>query len=248
MVPEERITPTQMKKSDIRQWLTDNNIHWEQHWLKPRLAETMEQHTDLTPLVQKEAQKKGHRLLILPAHHPELNPTEIVWAIVKNNCAKKLRNGISFKDVLRHLRDALDNEISEGTARKLYRHVREKEEKFWKFDTELDSIDEPVRFLQTKSNCYSYSRTYAGKFSAGFVQRYIFEPSMLSIAIVEKIKSLTCCGSRPASINQICCECIEHNILTTQLAEQVLYHFSLYRTKNGDTLILLKAAAPAKII
>jgi len=144
MVPEERLTPAQMKKSDIRQWFTDNKIHWEQHWLKPRLTETMEQYIDRTPPVQKEAQKKGYRLLILPVHHPGLNPIEPVRAIVKNNCAKKLRNGISFKDVPEHLQDAFDNEISEETARKLYRHVREKEESFWKYDIDLDITDESV--------------------------------------------------------------------------------------------------------
>ena len=147
MVPEERLILAQMKKTEIQQWLTNNKIHWEEHWLKPKLLKTIEHSIDRTPLVQKEAQRNGHKLLILPVHHPELNPIEIVWAIVKNKCAKKLRNGISFKDVLKHLQDAFDNEVSELTAQKLYRHVREKEEKYWKFDIELDFIDEPVCFL-----------------------------------------------------------------------------------------------------
>lgn len=64
---------------------------------------------------------------------PQLNPIEIVWAILKKNCSKKLRKGISFKDVLKHLQDAFDNEVSKQTAEKLYRHVSKKEEKFWKY-------------------------------------------------------------------------------------------------------------------
>ena len=144
MVPEERLTLTQMKKADIRQWLTKHKIHWEEHWLKPKLMETIEQCIDRTPLVQKEAQRKGYKLLILPVHHPEFNPIELVWAIVKNKCAKKLRNGISFKDVLKHLQDGFNNEVSKDTAKKLYKHVREKEEQLWKFDIESDFIDELV--------------------------------------------------------------------------------------------------------
>lgn len=107
MVPEERIVPTQMKKIEIQRWLTEKNIFWEEHWLKPKLLDVIEQNIDKTPLVQKEAQKRGHQLLILPVHHPELNPIELIWALVKNNCGKKLRNGMSFKDVLANLKSEL---------------------------------------------------------------------------------------------------------------------------------------------
>jgi hypothetical protein len=61
-----------------------------------------------------------------------------------NKCAKQLRNGISFKDVLKHLQDGFNNEVSKDTAKKLYKHVREKEEQLWKFDIESDFIDELV--------------------------------------------------------------------------------------------------------
>ena len=43
MVPEERLTLTQMKRAEIQQWLTNNKIYWEEHWLKPKLLETIEQ-------------------------------------------------------------------------------------------------------------------------------------------------------------------------------------------------------------
>ena len=105
MVPEERIIPTQMRKLEIQEWLTEQNIFWEEHWLKPKLIDALEQRIDRTPLVQKEAQKYGHQLLILPVHHPELNPIELIWALVKNKCTKKLRNGMSFKDILANLKE-----------------------------------------------------------------------------------------------------------------------------------------------
>jgi len=41
---------------------------------------------------------------------------------------------------------------------------------------------------------------------------------------------------------------VSFNVLSKQTQAEKQSCFSLYRTKNGDTLILLKAAAPAKII
>lgn len=141
MVPEERLIPAQMKKSDIQNWLTEHQIFWEEHWLKPKLQETLEQSTDRTPMVQKDAQQKGFQLLILPVHHPELNPIELVWAIVKNECAKKLRNGMSFKDVLLQLQESFDN-FPAQTCENLYKHILEKENEFWKIDLEFDQLEE----------------------------------------------------------------------------------------------------------
>lgn len=141
MIPEERVIPSQMRKGEIQNWLTSHSIYWDTDWLKPKLKDKMINNMDLTPVVQKEAKKRGHRLLVLPVHHPELNPIELVWAIVKNKCAKKLRNGMSFKDVLRNLQDEFDH-FPQETCENLYRHVEEKEEEFWYLDLKLDKIDE----------------------------------------------------------------------------------------------------------
>lgn len=141
MVPEERIIPTQMKKVEIQEWLTENNIFWEDHWLKPKLIDALEQSIDRTPLVQKEAQKYGHQLLILPVHHPELNPIELIWALVKNNCAKRLRNGMSFKDILANLKEEFEN-ISKENCQNVYDHVQKQEDEYWKIDLEFDKTNE----------------------------------------------------------------------------------------------------------
>ncbi len=74
LVPEEQIIPLSMRKAELQNWLTQKEIPWEDHWLKP---------------------------------HPELNPIETLWAIVKNECGKLLRQGIQFKQVRAHLETAL---------------------------------------------------------------------------------------------------------------------------------------------
>ena len=141
LVAEERIVPTLMRKSEIQNWLTENNIIWEDHWLKRKLIDTLEQNIDRTPLVQKEANKNGHQVLILPVHHPELNPIELIWALVKNKCAKKLRNGMSFKDVLANLKEEF-KKITKENCQNVYNHVKKKENEFWEIDLKLDDTDE----------------------------------------------------------------------------------------------------------
>ena len=68
------------------------------------------------------AEKRGHKVLILPVHHPELNPIELVWAIVKNECGRLLRNGIKFMEVRDHLESAFSN-ISPDICGGLYKKI-----------------------------------------------------------------------------------------------------------------------------
>jgi transposase len=83
---------------------------------------------------------KGYKVLFLPVHHPELNPIEYVWAIVKNECGRLLRSGVKFKDVKENLKKAFEK-ISPETCRKLYEKVIIKEEEYWNLDEQLDCIE-----------------------------------------------------------------------------------------------------------
>ena len=141
MVPEERLLPNQMRKAAIQTWLTNHQLEWEDHWLKAKLIDLMNQHIDHTPLVIKAAQAAGHEVLFLPVHHPELSPIELVWALGKNTCAKQLRDGVSFQDVRHHLEEAFA-ELSEETCVKLYTHIQRQEEDYWRLDLELDVLDD----------------------------------------------------------------------------------------------------------
>lgn len=137
LVPEEPLMPSAMRKTELQQWLSSHGLAWESHWLRPRLPQELEQHIDKTPLITKLAARHGPQVLILPVHHPELNPIELVWAIVKNECARLLRTGTQFKEVRLHL-EAAFTKLSSDTCRKLYETVRQTEATYWKLDEELD--------------------------------------------------------------------------------------------------------------
>jgi len=141
LVPEEQIIPAAMKKIELQTWLTQKQVPWEEHWLKPQLIEQVDASIDKTPIVQKLAEQKGHKILLLPVHHPELNPIETIWAIVKNECGKLLRQGIKFKEVRQHLEIAFSHITSE-TCQGLYDKIQTKEDEYWLADVELDSIEE----------------------------------------------------------------------------------------------------------
>ena len=126
-----------MRKLEIQEWLTEHHIFWEEHWLKSKLIDVLEQSIFRPPMVQKEAQKYGHQLLVLPVHHPELNPIELTWALVKNQCAKKRRNGMSFKEVLANRLEEFENvseENGQNVYKNVYKHVIKQEDEFWKID------------------------------------------------------------------------------------------------------------------
>jgi len=73
--------------------------------------------------------------------HPELNPIELVWGIVKNECARQMKKGLSFKKVREHLEKAL-SDVSPELCVKLYEHVKKEEAAFWQTDIELEALEE----------------------------------------------------------------------------------------------------------
>ena len=137
LIPEEHILPSTMRKAELQEWLSHKNLRWEPHWLRPKLQEEVENHLDKTPLIQKIGEEHGHKVLFLPVHHPELNPIELIWAIVKNECGRLLRKGIKFGEVREHLEESFAK-ITAETCRKVYEKIRQKEEEYWTLDMELD--------------------------------------------------------------------------------------------------------------
>ena len=107
-------------------------------------------HLDKTPIVEKMAVAQGHRVLVLPVHHPELNPIELVWAIIKNECGRLLRQGIKFSEVRDHLEQALEK-ITATTCGKLYDNILQQEQVYWDADVAIDNMDDDTMFDDEQS-------------------------------------------------------------------------------------------------
>jgi transposase len=137
-VCRDAVVPSQMKKGDLQQWLTERGISWEEQWLRARLMQEVDKYRDKKPMVEILAEEQGHKVLFLPVHHPELNPIELVWATVKHYCGTIFSNSTSFKEQRQHLEESFGRDITPEYCAKVYEHVRHIEERYWNTDLIID--------------------------------------------------------------------------------------------------------------
>lgn len=73
------------RKAEMMKWLEARNINYHSSLTKPELYELIKKHKTETPLkLDMLMASHQHSVLRLPPYHPELNPIEKIWAIVKN--------------------------------------------------------------------------------------------------------------------------------------------------------------------
>ena len=95
---------TKWKKADICKWLSDNNISVDPKMLKPELLlraknAKVPKHYATVDI----AQARGHKIIWTPPYHPELQPIETIWAIVKNAIAElNITSMVDLKKALEH--------------------------------------------------------------------------------------------------------------------------------------------------
>lgn len=124
------------KKSKILSWLENNNIPLKEDCLKVEMIEILNRLAPSPSFVIDEiAAEYGHEILRTPPYHPELQPIETCWAVVKN----KIARGCDFTmaNLVVQLEDAF-NSVTAKTCSGLIRKVRKVEDKFWEEDTMLD--------------------------------------------------------------------------------------------------------------
>jgi DDE superfamily endonuclease len=124
------------KKEEIRAWFSKNRIPVREDCLKAALVAMLEKVAPApTYALEELAHEQGHEILRTPPSHPELQPIETCWAVVKNQIARK------SKGTMAHLLEQLDdafNSVTEETCTGLIKKVREVEDKYWREDAQLD--------------------------------------------------------------------------------------------------------------
>lgn len=127
---------SQSSKEELRNWLTRNGYPWGNDMLKPELLELCK-HSAPMPEYRLDllARQHGHEILRTPPYHPELQPIEICWAVVKNYMA----DNCDF--TMRGLRTKLPEafaKVNENTCDAIMKDVFKQEEKYWREDEKLD--------------------------------------------------------------------------------------------------------------
>jgi len=126
-------------KSELEEWLKENyplEYKEEDKLLKPELYIKCR---ELSPkpkyMIDMIAEKFGHSIVRTPQYHPELQPIEICWGIIKNYCARKC--DYTMESLKKFLENSF-NEVTPATTKKILKEMRSEENQYWK----EDQIDE----------------------------------------------------------------------------------------------------------
>jgi hypothetical protein len=124
------------KKDAIHAWFIKNRIPVREDCLKAEWVEILEKVAPApTYALDERASEQGHEILRTPPYHPELQPIETCWAVVKNQIARKSK--FTMAHLLEQLDDAFDS-VTEETCTGLIKKVREVEDKYWREEAQLD--------------------------------------------------------------------------------------------------------------
>lgn len=138
---EETFPQADSKKADLQQWLVERNIPFEEWLLKPALYELCRQHAPAPKYVIDDlAATFGCEILRTPQYHPELQPIENVWGIVKSDIASTQTGQYTMASLQERLVPAFEKVTPEGCQR-IFAHIRKEEERYWKVDEKLDEMN-----------------------------------------------------------------------------------------------------------
>ena len=85
--------------------------------------------------VDEMARRDGHEILRTPPYHPELQPIELCWGIVKSHITR------TCDFTLSNLRLQLEEgctKVDGSTCVKVIRKIKEREDQFWNEDMNFD--------------------------------------------------------------------------------------------------------------
>jgi len=141
-------------KSELQKWLKSNHApEYNDDMLKPELYQKCK---SLCPkpkyILDVIAEDQGHTIIRTPPYHPELQPIEICWGVVKNYCAKKCDYTLEKLNI--HLDDGF-KQVTSVTLKKIIKKVKSEEDRYWKEDEIADKaaelLEEEIHFEDDES-------------------------------------------------------------------------------------------------
>ena len=126
------------RKAELQKWLTRNGYPWRDDMLKAELQSLCERFAPAPEYeLDRIAEKHGMSILRTPPYHPELQPIETCWAVVKNHMA---RNCDFTMAGLRSSLPKAFGKVTAKTCKDIISKVIKQEEKYWMEDEALDKI------------------------------------------------------------------------------------------------------------
>lgn len=135
---EDSVVSGSSKKEQLRQWLSRNGYPWREDMLKTELLELCSR---LSPSPEYKldqiAAHHGMSILRTPPYHPELQPIETCWAVVKNHMADNC--DFTMSGLRKRLPEAF-SKVTPDTCKEIISKVAAQELKYWTEDEVLDEI------------------------------------------------------------------------------------------------------------
>lgn len=135
------------KKADMQEWLSSKGIYYGSDMLKVELYKLILLHKPKYKeyAIDSIIKEKGHNVLRLPPYHPDLNPIENIWAVLKgyvasNNVEMALTN---VKSLIEEKVEKTDGIVWNSTCRR----AEEAEKSYWENELAFDDITEYDQFI-----------------------------------------------------------------------------------------------------
>lgn len=130
-------TPNSSKES-IRAWLENNKFPFSTDALKAELIEALSKVApEPTYAIDEIAKAQGHEVIRTPPYHPELQPIEICWGVLKNEAARHC--DFTIKNLLTQLEIAF-SKVTAHTCSEIIKKVKKVEDKFWNDDAIMEEL------------------------------------------------------------------------------------------------------------
>jgi len=125
-------------KVQMQSWLSRNRVSWSNDMLKCELLDLCRRHAPKPEFrLDMLAAEKGVSILRTPPYHPELQPIETCWAVVKNYMADNCN--YTMKGLREQLPNAFEK-VTAQTCKKVMAKVVETEDRYWQEDVKLDEL------------------------------------------------------------------------------------------------------------
>ncbi len=123
------------RKEVLCDWMERNGIPWTTDMLKPELYELCKRFAPVPEFkLNQIVEAAGHFILRTPQYHPELQPIETCWGVVKNYMAAHC--DFTMKNFRKQLPLAFAK-VTSRTCKSLIAEVVKQEEKYWEEDNKL---------------------------------------------------------------------------------------------------------------
>lgn len=129
-------------KNEIRDWLESNKIPCNSDCLKAELVEILNKIApEPTYVIDEVARAHGHKVVRTPPYHPELQPIELCWGVVKNEVARNCN--FTMKNLELQLENAF-KKVTAETCLKIIKKIRTIEDQFWEEDEKIEVCENSV--------------------------------------------------------------------------------------------------------